>query len=1029
LIDIMLFYPARKQNTYFFDGEGKHVLDYPENKNLSLPIEIDTEYQSITLKEQLNGEVVHHHDGLRIPITTQVKGIKENFNDAVILAASSLEHYIGIENVRHDRVKTYFHVVDWLKTKGFKVGLIKPEAKHKGKRLPYIQIDIFAYFALADIGMVFDGDLHAEIMNHFKRGNLSMNRRLRSTTTYKGREYDHLSLKSALLRIEGRTYKIRISLHDICAIHGQSSLANFYQNAGIETTIKKSLDDYKSRMLTAYTELPEVYDEYAKGDLRLYEALERNRDLDYKIYRTLGLQDYFEAPKLTMGATTATLLRSAIANHFDCDNPRELMDEINLYARATYLRQNVNSTSALASKVRGGRCRNNRPTDTVVNALICDLDISGCYGDGQRNQIFPFGRPIIESWEFTNKNRYPILRDWYQARKHELVDGCWIAIISSRYLGSHKDEISKRTQYETLEYPQDFFESWYGFTQKQLLEIVSDTETLEQDYLDTKTGETKIFNHQIINGLLTSDGYDWIDNCTSQSQRKELLEKLEVIAAIYYPKSKRCTSKDEFLEHLRSDEERNEQLTIIKESHCEIITYNQNCHAWYGINLGDLLTDELMINRKKYPKKTPLNTLYKLKINTIYGNLVSPFFDIGNVVVGNNITARARLLCWSMEKGLHGFQSITDGCAFELNGVLKPKKGRKLKANALANLHLDDDIGHNLHIKRMSLGGKKWALKEWNKDDAVILHGDEKLSLNQALERINVLAMKHLQSLFDLKVLKQSSTSLKVKANLESGELISVDRKQRTGLFEFEAKSIYDRGIFHGSSNYLFYQGNEARTLKMRAYTDKPHIGVYESEEGFLEIDEACTISPCKKFIENLSNKDQSIPRQNPYIKSMILKPSLYRERLKTFEGIGVLPGDNFYAPILIRELSLSQFTFQTLEQRLSIEREAQSNKRKYHQTYEMHFSTASKIAYQNMIEVIADAVTKQRLFALNEYLGGFDKSQLDYSHPKKRLLLATRELIYKPKAQLDYFDDDDVLEPIESADIAVFDGDLDFDL
>ncbi|MEO0968266.1 MAG: hypothetical protein AAFX80_07980, partial [Cyanobacteria bacterium J06639_18] len=56
----------------------------------------------------------------------------------------------------------------------------------------------------------------------------------------------------------------------------------------------------------------------------------------------------------------------------------------------------------------------------------------------------------------------------------------------------------------------------------------------------------------------------------------------------------------------------------------------------------------------------------------MYGDMVSKYFMTSNPVVGNNITARARCLAWFMEKGLHGWQSITDGCAFELNGVLYP---------------------------------------------------------------------------------------------------------------------------------------------------------------------------------------------------------------------------------------------------------------------------------------------------------------------------------------------------------------------
>jgi hypothetical protein len=76
-----------------------------------------------------------------------------------------------------------------------------------------------------------------------------------------------------------------------------------------------------------------------------------------------------------------------------------------------------------------------------------------------------------------------------------------------------------------------------------------------------------------------------------------------------------------------------------------------------SVNLGDLLVNRLLHERSKYSKSNPdemaLNELYKLVINTIYGDMVSPYFDIGNVVVGNNIIARARAMAWYMEKGLN----------------------------------------------------------------------------------------------------------------------------------------------------------------------------------------------------------------------------------------------------------------------------------------------------------------------------------------------------------------------------------------
>lgn len=51
----------------------------------------------------------------------------------------------------------------------------------------------------------------------------------------------------------------------------------------------------------------------------------------------------------------------------------------------------------------------------------------------------------------------------------------------------------------------------------------------------------------------------------------------------------------------------------------------------------------------------------KLLVNTLYGVLASKFFDVGNVVVANNVTAKPRAKIWLALKVLGGLQTITDG--------------------------------------------------------------------------------------------------------------------------------------------------------------------------------------------------------------------------------------------------------------------------------------------------------------------------------------------------------------------------------
>ena len=56
-------------------------------------------------------------------------------------------------------------------------------------------------------------------------------------------------------------------------------------------------------------------------------------------------------------------------------------------------------------------------------------------------------------------------------------------------------------------------------------------------------------------------------------------------------------------------------------------------------------------------------------INTLYGVFASKFFKIGNTVLADNITAKARTYVWVLSKCLNCNQTITDGSTYGLNLV------------------------------------------------------------------------------------------------------------------------------------------------------------------------------------------------------------------------------------------------------------------------------------------------------------------------------------------------------------------------
>ena len=143
-------------------------------------------------------------------------------------------------------------------------------------------------------------------------------------------------------------------------------------------------------------------------------------------------------------------------------------------------------------------------------------------------------------------------------------------------------------------------------------------------------GTIKIFKYDIKNAIITHDFIQWLDNVASKKQRAELLDNLLVVTAMWYPKCERVSSIKNLLKAYKNHKGTNKTQVYHKSQQTEKVVSEKECYAWYGINLGDLIVTKIIIERKKHPKKTPLNELYKLCINTIYGDMVSPFFTVGN---------------------------------------------------------------------------------------------------------------------------------------------------------------------------------------------------------------------------------------------------------------------------------------------------------------------------------------------------------------------------------------------------------------
>ncbi len=92
------------------------------------------------------------------------------------------------------------------------------------------------------------------------------------------------------------------------------------------------------------------------------------------------------------------------------------------------------------------------------------------------------------------------------------------------------------------------------------------------------------------------------------------------------------------------------------------------------------------LKKLKDPVSFATQDSIKLVINTLWGLLTSPFFDINNVVCSELVTSSIRTNVWKMAKALNTHLSITDGGPYSLEKVTYIKsKIRKPGLNSFSS--------------------------------------------------------------------------------------------------------------------------------------------------------------------------------------------------------------------------------------------------------------------------------------------------------------------------------------------------------
>lgn len=1012
--EVKIFTRPPKEGQYLFDleksaigyfpkpekseAQAKAFKSYVEN-GLNVGIIEDTEFT--TLGDFLNPQSRTH-------LTTQIKGIADNAPTRIY---SNHPDILACKEIGATKPKFELHALDYLNDLGYKVSNFQSCPPWQTQNLPPLTFTKYSHLALAELLMTCHGDFQKAVLEKVKVRSIIQQRRMYGSTKVDGATRDFVDFDWKV-NVQGYWFKLRLRFIDTIALHGIASYEGIAEATGTELLHKKILDDLKDKktgelltkaeMLKIALQYPKEFKLYAEGDLEVYRILVNNKEQMKKVYEGMGLE-MKKPPKLTIGGTVKDLFETALEKNLlgnlteqeiseNNTNIKAIIENFISEATANNLKMNCRDTKALLAKVEGGRCRNHQPIMIHANGIWVDIDIKGCYGEGQRNQIYPIGNPVIHSYPINKaRNGYLTLREWLKlmrwgTAKNDLVPGAWFARISST---------------GELKYSQDFFASWFldsgtgvDILAKYVLKSMkcnSEKFDVEDTHLDTDDGELKIFEKEIHNAVLTHDGLQWILNIASKRQKNELLDNLLVLASMHYPASQRIENDNKAI--LKLTEKYNNWDGVNKAYYDvetnKVINIGHQPHAWIGLNLGEVIVDKLLENRGlskfHHGKKSPLEKMYKTCTNTLYGDLVSKFFEISNTCAGNNITARARALAWYMEKGLYGIQAITDGCGFNPNKVLF--SGRDQVNGECVAMHrrkIDFDKGK---LRLAGLGGFHWKGDENGlyRDGEFIGKGAD----NSVLAK---LAMEHLQQLFpNVDVLHAPTESLEV----IEGEII---RTPRIGQFSFEVKDVYKSITSHGSANYKFVSFTNESIYKCRGYeSKKTHTGLLENEEI---IDRYSNKAPIIDFLNQLETNANKVTRQNVALKQGILKIGEYLESESNYSAKGLKPGDNTTKSLLVVEFSLSQFTFKSHKQYKMWKGEVEKLKKKTGQSLEVFFlNSDDTLNYECMVTTIDQMIADDILSPL-KHLDPQNHRNRKGIHPAKNTLDRFRNRKIEPQIQ-----------------------------
>jgi hypothetical protein len=488
-------------------------------------------------------------------------------------------------------------------------------------------------------------------------------------------------------------------LCDVKGWAGTQSLHALARGLGIAMPEKTSMDQYKKAMWTGLLKEPETFLKYAVADAVVQlDVVERFSEYMQEVRHTLDLgparrlaptlgrlvanlfEEYVELRAVVSTSTLRLCMRKlgyldpdaddypadreARCRLLDAVRTPEALDllgrtrsgreQLRHYHRAKYLftclgacgkawwnARPLTESACLNALVQGGRCNNERPDQYRIGEGLV-IDISGCYGTSLRTLTYPIGLPSC--WSYNPNERRPTLGQWLAMWEKSLVPGLWTVTVSGR-----------------LSFLQDLLYS--KVTKAGALRRAGPDADLSADFA--------LLRRELKNAVIMDDLLRALRAAATNAELAELMN-LEVVTALAYKAEDRVADAAEWCRAVLADPHEGAAVRYDAGTRQDTRT-----RAWYGLPLEGFigrLADERTACKARAKAATTeeerarwegLSTVLKQVINTTYGDCASRFFAMGNTVLANNITGRARLGVWMLAKALGLRQCITDGGIYE----------------------------------------------------------------------------------------------------------------------------------------------------------------------------------------------------------------------------------------------------------------------------------------------------------------------------------------------------------------------------